>query len=589
MKKIDSAFLLFLSATLFMLPFQSIMAQETINQSLIISNRQTTISLGDTLKELGLRLNYKPTAQSSLFNSQLMAEYPVLVAKAGLSIPFAPTAGVYFQPFINRSATGASNSLTLKINHNSYWNKNKTVTLKDNNILTDGGRKAYARDWNTGGNIVYDRDWKRGALTLEGFWRNVNNSYYGLTESAPKEWFTNSFIKNNNNHTFNQGGVNFAIHTIVNDTVQTRFKYAAKVNYMFTSDRAKMASYTEYGGYDNKEKLRENYLKINIEGGPTFGKYAMATLGITSETAFYSACQDYRHSLLDIYLQYRYDKGNWHFNFGGTLSFALCNKGDDYIPQAPKGIKGKHTYITPRVSATYSLVPNKVQAYAVAGGGNVLNNYSALIAKAPWISPWIDMRTTAIPLSVRVGLKGVITPKATFDVYAGYIKRKGMPEFYSLIPLKANGSYLDVEYTKKRIELTVGGKFDFQTDRLKIGGDLHYSSYNKQRALGNLVRDRQHPLGYAPFEGYFYGEYNYRNRIYLGTKVLVHSKTPQLYGEEYVKAPAYANVILYGQYVLNYRFSIYAEASNLCNATIINQGLYVEKGVGIGGGVLVKF
>ena len=94
------------------------------------------LNFADTLRNFNLNFDYHifdkpfrdlyefsplPTVQ---IHSPMQADYPWIIAKLGISMPFSPVATVYIQPDIFKNNTeNVSNSLRFKIEHKSYWGK----------------------------------------------------------------------------------------------------------------------------------------------------------------------------------------------------------------------------------------------------------------------------------------------------------------------------------------------------------------------------------------------------------------------------------------------------------------------------------
>ncbi|MBQ1748113.1 MAG: LytTR family transcriptional regulator DNA-binding domain-containing protein, partial [Bacteroidales bacterium] len=65
--------------------------------------------------------------------------------------------------------------------------------------------------------------------------------------------------------------------------------------------------------------------------------------------------------------------------------------------------------------------------------------------------------------------------------------------------------------------------------------------------------------------------------------------SPFLSGGSKTKYKGYADLGVYAQYVIDNHFTAYINGGNLLNARRINYGMYVERGINVGVGVLVKF
>jgi hypothetical protein len=528
------------------------------------------LNFADTLRNFNLNFDYHifdkpfrdlyefsplPTAQ---IHSPMQADYPWIIAKLGISMPLSPVATVYIQPNIFKNNTeNVSNSLRFKFEHKSYWGKMPLAGFKDNGKTTDLSTKAQAKSWNTGGSINYDHQWLKGNFSAEAFYRNVHDSYYGYNSQRYTGGYTTvpdishfgkrSFMKDDMSHQYNQGGINLSINSLDNSGYTGKFKYSANLSYSNTSDKAKIATVsTMANGYTpdvQTPNIYENWLKFNGEAGPTFGKYSMVTIGVNSESVFYTGIQDYHYSLLEGTVQYKFNNGKWKFNLGARASVAFKNK---------NGTNKYFTYLSPKATVSYELIDNKLWAYGIADGGNDVNSYSSLLRKNRWIAPIIDMRASSVPLIAKAGLKGIANEHVSYDVYAGYAIRKGMLQYVEYEAFMNNayypaGSIAGVDYSNSVFnalysnhnEFMLGGQIDYKSERFKAGLQINFSEYTKGKKysdMQNLVNgvskviDKEKPSGYAPFELNTYAEYNFRERIYVGATLYYRAATPYILG-----------------------------------------------------------
>ena len=599
------------------------------------------LNFADTLRNFNLNFDYHifdkpfrdlyefsplPTAQ---IHSPMQADYPWIIAKLGISMPLSPVATVYIQPDIFKNNTeNVSNSLRFKFEHKSYWGKMPLAGFKNNGKTTDLSTKAQAKSWNTGGSINYDHQWLKGNFSAEAFYRNVHDSYYGYNSQrfsgfvgAPdiSHFGNKSFMKDDMSHQYNQGGINLNISSVDNANYTGKFRYDANLAYSNTSDKAKIALLSSLARGNTplveKPNLYENWLKFNAEAGPTFGKYSMVTIGVNSESVFYTGIQDYHYSLLEGTLQYKFNNGKWKFNLGARASVAFKNK---------DGANKYFTYISPKATVSYELIDNKLWAYGIADGGNDVNSYSSMLKKNRWIAPIIDMRASSVPLIAKAGLKGMANDKISYDVYAGYAIRKGMLQYVEYEQLMNNshypvGSALATDYSNSIFnalysnhrEFMIGGQIDYKSERVKAGLQFNFSEYTKGKKysdMQNMVNgtvtwiNKEKPSGYAPFELNTYAEYNFRERIYIGATVYYRAATPYILGRmsadgngKYTlnftgaKISDFIDAGVYGQYVINKHFTAFAQLNNLFNSNVQYYGMYIEKTISGGVGVLVKF
>lgn len=559
------------------------------------------IDFSDTLKKFDLNMDYRiqdrqikdlysfSPMPSAKVSSALKPEVPSFAAKIGVSFPFAPTLGLWWQP-----DTGSNSDIvTVKAAHDSYYG---TAKLAD----VDASGKVYALDndaqakqvKNTAG-VSYTHLWDEHQLDAGIGFRNAYSNYYGVDIARFMEkgvafdienYNKKNFMKDNLSHTYNQFEFSLGANSLDSEDYTGTVRYDARFSVTHTSDDAK------FGFGPSKFKLQENLIKFNLEAGPTIGKYSMVTAGINSQTAIYKDAQDYHLSLLEGTLSYKLRRNRLSMDLGARISFCFTNKdgGDKY-----------HSYISPKASITYKMDDDKTWAYALADGGNVINSYASLLERAPYLSPMIDLRESGTPLFTKAGIKGKASEEVDYDVYLGGAYRKGMLQFA--------GNPLDAVYSN-HYEGFLGGKLGYKTEGFAAGADAKFSFWTDGERYGGSIPGvdglsiatpapedyavKGKPAGYAPFEANIYAEANWDEKLFVGATVYARSSTPAsafLYNGQKIKYKGYADVGVYAQYVIDNHFTAYVNGGNLLNARRINWGMYVEKGINVGFGLLIKF
>ena len=88
-----------------------------------------------------------------------------------------------------------------------------------------------------------------------------------------------------------------------------------------------------------------------------------------------------------------------------------------------------------------------------------------------------------------------------------------------------------------------------------------------------------------------WAEKNFNEKLFVGATLYARSSTPAspfLYNGRKIKYKGYADFSVYAQYVIDDHFTAYISGGNLFNAKRINYGMYVERGINVGLGVLIK-
>lgn len=562
------------------------------------------VDFSDTLKKFDLNMDYRiqdrqlrdlyafspmPSAKISAKTKEEVASF---FGKAGISFPFSPTFALWYQPDFNVN----TDIVTIKASHDSYHGKARLADIKPDGKVFATSDKVQAKEWKNTVGASYTHLWEEAQLNADLNFRNGHNTYYGIDLAryrlagwpADAEMLNSKkYMKDNLSHDYNQFEVSLGANSIESDNYSGKFHYSGNLSFTTTADDAKFGLVSATA---NKFKLKENLLKASIEAGPTVGKYSMLTAGISSQTAIYKDAQDYHLSLLEGTLVYKLRRDRLTMDLGARISFSFNNK---------DGSDKYHNFISPKVRITYRFDDNKTWAYAVADGGNVINSYASLLERFPYVSPLADIRESGTPLYAKAGIKGIAAQGLDYDVYAGGAYRKGM--------LQLSGNPLNATYSN-HVEGFIGARLNYKTDGFAAGADAKYSFYTEGKKYSGAIQAldgtliitpapedyavKGKPAGYPPFEANIYAEANFDEKLFIGATLYARSATPAspfLSGGIKTKYKGYADLGVYAQYVIDNHFTAYINGGNLLNARRINYGMYVERGINVGVGVLVKF
>lgn len=553
--------------------------------------------IDDSLTSFNIKFDYsifdKPYRDMYEFNplpsarihSPVTEKYPVFFAKIGMGYPLNPNAAIYYQPsLIRKNRKGgeqpvSNNTLLLKGNYDAFWGKIPLVRTNGETFKTEKGINKAAADHSTMGlGADFRHIWRGGEFKIGVDFSSNYYTYYGFEDTYVQPdplFFENSKnMRKYNSHTFNNFGINFTIGSVDAKGKGGKFNYSFYASYLNTSD--KMASNNSDPAIPTGNNLGEHLLKAGGEFGPTFGKYSKFLIGINSETVIYNGAADYHYGTIEAIPQYKFEKGRLLLNVGIKLSGSYNNNSE---------ANKYHNIVSPHVRVSYELAKNNLWIYGIASGGNSINSYSSLLRKNKWIIPADNMMASSIPLLIRGGFKGNVYDKFSYEIYGCYSVHNGLPQFVNSM----FGNHFSTIYSNHN-ELSFGGELNFISKKFTGGAKLKYSSYTNGKKSTFL--DGYAPLGYAPFEGTLSGEYNWRERIYIGADIYYRSATPfylKGYMDENPKIKDFADLGLTVKYVINQHFAVYIQGGNLLNAQIQYHPYYLEKGINFGAGVTVKF
>ncbi len=551
--------------------------------------------IDDSLSNFDLSFNYsifdKPYKDlyefsplpSAELQNKVEEKYPVFLAKAGAAFPLAPFADICFQPHLK-----GGNTLHLNALYTGFYGKLGTMQTDPQSleITKNNNAKAYAGNTHLGLGANYGYHWRSGALSF-GIGYNANSaSYYGFNYGSGTAAFADNaflekiqsrkFMKESSSHQWQQLDAKFSIGSLNAKGRGAKLHYRADVSYSHTADKYRSRT---------PQQLKENYIRVSGEVGPTFGRYNKFTIGFNSENVLYSGVQEYKYGLYEIIPQYSFEKGRLKIDAGIKISGRYKSKDDTDM---------YHNTFFAKADLSFEIARNNLWLYAGIDGGNLLNSYSSLLAENRWISQTADLKAGSVPFLFKGGLKGQIHNKFSYNVYARYTVHEGLVQYIgcSALPEENYESYFDnrlyTVYSNHR-QFTVGGELKWESKEVTAGTVVEYSNYTKSK--GSTLAEGMPPIGYAPFQWYLYGKYNYRQRIWVEITSDFRSSTPTWssdYPDSNIKCRAFLNLGINAGYSVNRNLSIFINGENLLNSQMQYYPQYAEKGISFGAGILVK-
>ncbi|MCR5351257.1 MAG: hypothetical protein K6E35_02015 [Bacteroidales bacterium] len=215
--------------------------------------------------------------------------------------------------------------------------------------------------------------------------------------------------------------------------------------------------------------------------------------------------------------------------------------------------------LNPDVVARLALLDLDLELFAGISGGQAVQSHYAIKQINHFARRSAAMASVSRE-KVRIygGLQGHIGSRFQYELEGGYASLAAMP----LASLYGVGL---ADYK----EAYGKGRFSWKGERLELDGALAYA-YRRFYGIS---------AGYAPpaFTADVRGRYNWEQRAWLGAFVEAASGRMSLAGDDAWMA-AYANVGLTGEWRLDYRWTVWAEAGNLLGMAIERVPGFIEKG-----------
>lgn len=549
--------------------------------------------INDSLARFNLDFNYtifdKPYRDLYEFSpipsvqiySPLNVKHPVFLLKAGIHHPLAPEAELYIAPRLKNG-----NILSISFGYTGIYKEENAVKINDyGKMEADKNYDIPAHSTSLQGKIDYRKYWKRGIFSLSGilnygrdFYYGYNSSYFTGIENDYSQIGHSSYMRDNNSHRYNTAGVTMGVRSTGSKSSGIKFNYNLDATYRHTSDKLFRENLnTNLSAPQNR--LKEDFIKVEGEFGPNFGRYNKFTIGFNSENVIYSGLQEYKYGIYEIIPQYTFESGRFTFKGGVKLSGRYKGK---------SGADRFHNNIFAKADALFEAVRRKLWLYGLIDGGNSINSYSSLLEQNRWIAPDMDLKATSVPFMAQAGIKGLAGSRFNYNLYVRFSAIEGLLQYVYM-----GRNMLDAEYSNTKC-FTAGFDMGYINNRLDIAGGLSYNSYTDvKKSLINKGK----PFGMPPVQFYLKGEYNWRERIFAGLSLryrdeiyvydLFYSITQGSDSE--IKAPGFVDLGVTLKYRLNRNFTLFAEGKNLLGKEMILYPDYMDSGVSFGGGVLVKF
>ena len=332
--------------------------------------------------------------------------------------------------------------------------------------------------------------------------------------------------------------------------------------------------YSGDGGYLNGAaiKMGENNTRLAVSVGPVLdGKYKILLDGLfemeslrkkdaSYDAAVYGELFGGKRAVIlgSVKPHLEFLLGPVRLDAGLRMDWAQASAGDPQFTLAPD------------VTARLALLDANLELYAgVSGGQNVeshyaikqINHFSHLAASSATLS--------REKLRVRAGLQGHWNSRLQYELEAGYVSYLGKPlaGYHCVLPVDYKAAYGQA-------------RVSWRDARFELDGAL---SYAYMKIYGTYA-------AYAPpaFTADVRGRYNWDKRIWFGAFLEAASSRMSLAGDG-AWIPWYINQGLEGEYRIDSRWTVWAEAGNLLGMAIERAPGYIEKGPYVTVGLTLKF
>lgn len=337
------------------------------------------------------------------------------------------------------------------------------------------------------------------------------------------------------------------------------FMYKVAVSYRFSDDVASLP-------------LTEHCLDVDGSFGPSFNEtnkiFFDLGVGMNASSKTYEATSA-RFYLVPHYI---YKKGILDLDLGFRLSAAMTSAGFD-----------GNQYIYPDLHMNVAVIRDAMRLYVNVGGGEELNSYTSLIDRNHHVRLNYGlggyatlMQPSVERVSAEIGFEGRISGFFSYNIRGGY-SNMGHEHLYAAVR-DASG---------KTLPYVTGSSF--QKAFAAIDWDLNFRNVRFDGTVAyNHVWGVENVNAFTPaaLTGDVEVLYSWRKRIYAGVDCGFSTARVNSCGLE---MPWYADLGIYGEYVMNRKISFWLRGGNLMNMEIQRDLLYAERGINFTAGICLNF
>lgn len=361
------------------------------------------------------------------------------------------------------------------------------------------------------------------------------------------------------------------------------FLYDVTAGYRFGEDKVK---------YDFPEDyVSENIFTFDASLGPVISDSHKVLFDVGFDAYFYSGAVDGSVSELTFSPHYVFNKGRWNIDLGILVAKIMRPKESVHYSM-------REQIVFPDVNVSFSAIPDAMNVYGRIGGGNVVNSYSSLLER----NPYLRLNSTFNPLrldasmeriSFTAGAVGRISRRFTYDVKVGFASLgNALMDGVAYVPANDGGYGYEFFYGFDSYnKLFAAVDWNWHAESISFDGTVEYAHYSGNDEAGLYLP--------ASLTGDVAFEYNWNRRVFAGVDcrfasarrgtmsefMLPGAGTPDAWD---AKVPGFADLGVYAEYTFSRRFSAWLRGGNLMNATVQYTPLYAEKGINFTAGICLK-
>jgi len=330
--------------------------------------------------------------------------------------------------------------------------------------------------------------------------------------------------------------------------------------------------------YETKDKVNEFGFLLDGTIGKMFANKSGVLLDVNADYATYKGGMEHYAANIGIVPKYVITGERFNVQLGVNLSVLMSTESKSQENNRTRG-----QYVYPAVKADFALVKDYLDVYLEALGGNDINRYSKIVASNHRYASYFSedffkesgrfIENSFDRVDTKVGARGNIGRKFSYDLYGGYVQHAYAPVFGVQ---EYAGLLMPALYFESFSSAFAALKLGYQTADIDINAGFKYTR-------SNLYSHNLPGFEPAPIVADLGFTYNWNRRIFAGVSAKYQSKRSSRYyslGELCdINMPYYVDLGINLEYRFTRKLSFWLEGSNLLNMEIQKIPMFAEQGI----------
>lgn len=469
--------------------------------------------------------------------------YPVMYSKIRLGTSafgnIEPLGSLYIRPRF-----GEKFSMLFYYTHDSKWGKLPKAENNFSNVQKRSGQMVLADDMFNKFGFATNYSWKKGNAYAALDYVNSFNTFFG-SDYIQKN--SHMYMRDSLSHAVNKLDVRLGAKSMNPD--RTDFYYDVSFRYRYADEYRVGLPELVYNPYLNE---KEHVMDIKADFGALFKSKHLVYLGMNSYNHFLSSDRRKPSGVFELKPSYLFENSKVHLRLGLTGAFAYG------------GFKAKDiAFLYPEIDFKFNVIRNYLWLNVLVSGSNTINSYYTLTDMNKWLSGPVEIENTSMPLAAELNINGKAGGVFSYSLGCSYSYRNNMP-LLSYNP--ENHNMADIIYADKVNTFKTNIEAYVNLDYLDVAAKFRY--YNYFGKVLSMMPDMEAEASIR---------YNYMHRIFAGIKCYYRNSVTAMAnnGDEF-RVGGFFDLGLEFSYAINQELSVFLEARNILNQTIIYVPNYID-------------